>query len=423
MAWQQGTVTDFQDMLVKLIAMCVNDHVETVAVNAGGTGYVVGDILTVAGGTVEETLVATLEVTSETGGVVDGIKVNEGGAYSADPTLTANAVTGGTGSGATMDLTMLATGWTTQRNVTSGAPLEREWIAKGTGSGSDEIFVGIRTIRDLGPGSYNWELGGFTGFNGANAWADQAGYNGTDNIFAYTLLLDAPMEFWFSVTPRRIIGIMKGGTGYANFYMGFLNTFATPTEYPYPLYIAGCTATINRTLGNSDDKASGLCDPRRDDATPLGPSALRFVDGAWYDVVNRSVTAQQVQRVIWPIAEISNVSTSYPVSSALEDRFYTLISHNSWKSFVQHAASNPTIGNFHSTDDSGGNISHLIPTVIIFDVPSSQIVGELDDVFWVHAAGNNLLSEDTLIKNGERYFIFNNVQRSDAWSLLAIKQG
>lgn len=107
MSWQNGTSTDYLDMLDQLIELATSDHVDTAAVNSGGTGYTVGDILSVAGGT--STHVSTIEVTSVAGGVIDGVRMNEGGAYTVDPSLTANAVTGGTGSSATLDLTMTDT--------------------------------------------------------------------------------------------------------------------------------------------------------------------------------------------------------------------------------------------------------------------------------------------------------------------------
>lgn len=73
-------------------------------VNAGGTGYATDDILTVVGGTF--TRAATLRVTGQTAGVIDSVETVDPGEYTVNPTLVANAVTGGTGSSATIDLTM-----------------------------------------------------------------------------------------------------------------------------------------------------------------------------------------------------------------------------------------------------------------------------------------------------------------------------
>jgi len=117
----QGTATDYINLADIIYQTAQNNGVSAVAINAGGTGYTVGDILTVAGGTTTGAGAATLEVTSVSGGVIDGIKVKMAGAYSSNPTTTANAVTGGTGSSATMDLTMLGYGWTGNRRTQEAA--------------------------------------------------------------------------------------------------------------------------------------------------------------------------------------------------------------------------------------------------------------------------------------------------------------
>lgn len=80
--------------------------VDTAAVNAGGTGYAVGDILTVIGGTFGEA--AQIRVLTVAAGVISTVVLDRAGTYTVDPTpLTANAATGGGGSGATFDLTVV----------------------------------------------------------------------------------------------------------------------------------------------------------------------------------------------------------------------------------------------------------------------------------------------------------------------------
>lgn len=81
------------------------DEAASVAVNAGGTGYAVDDILTVSGGTLETAgAAATVRVTSVSSGVVTGVSVETGGEYSSTPANPAST-TGGTGTGCTVDIT------------------------------------------------------------------------------------------------------------------------------------------------------------------------------------------------------------------------------------------------------------------------------------------------------------------------------
>ena len=84
-------------------------HVATFGIVAGGTGYVVGDVLTLTGtGSGTAIFAARAIVTSVAAGVIDGIRVESAGAYSTapDPTATSIATTGGTGTGATLTVTL-----------------------------------------------------------------------------------------------------------------------------------------------------------------------------------------------------------------------------------------------------------------------------------------------------------------------------
>lgn len=94
MAWQSGNISDYRDLLAKMIQFGTSKNVTAVTVNAGGTGYTVGDTLTIphAGGT----LLATAEVLTVAAGVVTSVKLRNFGAYSNRvATVTVNA--GGTG--------------------------------------------------------------------------------------------------------------------------------------------------------------------------------------------------------------------------------------------------------------------------------------------------------------------------------------
>lgn len=99
-------------------------HVTAAAVNNGGSGHALNDIITVSltdGTYAGEGTAATLRVTGETGGVIDSVSVETAGDYdrqtgdgSVNPVLAiAQASTTGTGINATFDLTF--DGWTFYR--------------------------------------------------------------------------------------------------------------------------------------------------------------------------------------------------------------------------------------------------------------------------------------------------------------------
>lgn len=99
------------------------DRVNSAAVAAGGLDYSVDDILLVLGGSNDYP--ATLKVTSIGGsGEVTGVSVETEGAYVTNPTNPV-AVVGGTGSGATFNLTLGAA--MTQAKLVKTAANQGRW--------------------------------------------------------------------------------------------------------------------------------------------------------------------------------------------------------------------------------------------------------------------------------------------------------
>lgn len=119
---------------------------------SGGTGYSVNDVLTISGGTF--TSAGYLTVTSVSGGIVTGVSIGGGyGAYTVAPTNPVS-VTGGTGAGATFNLT----GWTvnptfTITNAGSGY-IEQPTVSFSGGGGSGAAAYarvgGVVTFTSLG---------------------------------------------------------------------------------------------------------------------------------------------------------------------------------------------------------------------------------------------------------------------------------
>ena len=77
-------------------------NIGSITIVSGGTGYTVGDTLTLSGGTF--TTAATATVSSVSGGVITAVTTATNGSYTVAPSNPAS-VTGGTGSGATVSFT------------------------------------------------------------------------------------------------------------------------------------------------------------------------------------------------------------------------------------------------------------------------------------------------------------------------------
>lgn len=78
------------------------------AIETAGTGYQVNNVLTVAGGTAVRPATVRVKTVGGGGEITSVAVVDPGDAYTVDPTVAGNAVTGGNGSGAELDLVLVS---------------------------------------------------------------------------------------------------------------------------------------------------------------------------------------------------------------------------------------------------------------------------------------------------------------------------
>jgi len=538
MTWQTGTSTDHIDLLNQLREIATSDHVSAVVVNAGGTGYVVGDILTVAGGTSTHT--ATIEVLTVSTGAVATVRIKTGGAYTADPTLTANAVTGGTGSSCTLDLTMTATGWTVVREseevtaaainsggtgytvndvltvvgglgdgvtdavvaatitvdtvssgvitavtVTTGghyeepiSPTTAVTVTGGTGTGAtfdltfavltdaekilvmegtaggagDDVTVAIKTFNTASGfnTAYNWMLLGLQDFSAALTLQDQSNVSpglatsGSGPVVvtedttqgAYVPLKDDdgfPMDFWFSITDRRIVGVVKLETAiithYASFYLGFLNQFGTAAERPYPIYVSGCQSRYNAFFADAAPKLMSGITELYGGSSEDGPGWYRrHSSSAWVEVRNGGHTESSGTRAI-STGDGHLYPTGKPdVQPTGADRIVADNADFDWQEMIQMGSAVSPVLELRETPGSPDDVRPLIPCAVLYTDGTApgdfEIQGELDNVFWTSIAGGSpsVGSEDSFAFDGDVYSIFQNGNRANVYSFMVIKE-
>lgn len=335
----------------------------------------------------------------------------------------------------------LANGYTSDRYDTSvgGDSNVDEMIIHST---SEDFYIGVRTFYDSSANAYNWELAGFTGYAGGSDWGDQPGispgrYDGltaTLQYGAYVPLSNGTITYWFSVTSRRIYGVLKIGTSYLSFYMGFLNPFASASEYPYPLYIAGCTAQFDRLPNSTNIGLTGLADPVGMLAVGNnGPAFVRSPGGTWLTVKNSFETSingrtEINERGVWP-CHSPQLTAAYVPDDA-DRQWITAVSTYDFDQIIPNSANPGTqIAKLYKSDDSGGDLVKRFPCTVwgFNDDPEEQIYGELDGVFWVSAAPGQadgaVTSEDTLTDGADTFHVFAQGNRTQDWNYQAIYQG
>lgn len=433
MTWQRGTANDYQLLLTALVNIATGNHAVSATVGAGGTGYSVGDILSTVGGT--HSYVATFKVATLSGSAVATVTPYEGGAYTVNPTNPASTtVAPAGGTGCTLNLTMAATGWTAVRNTTPGG--EKEVILQGVGSGSDSIFVGIKTYQVVvgGNTAYNWTLVGMTGFNSGLAFENQPGVSpggvpaSTGGAYVPLKTSDGfPISFWISVTGRRIVCVFKIEdaviTHFASCYLGFLNPFGTTSEFPYPIYVAGSTARHDCLFNTTNPSITGLTEMIGLSAK-TGPGYLRLPNSTWPSVRNSFATdtgspsrSPLTDYLVYPCGK-SNFSSLGAEDQIVGDGIFN------WESLATTTGVPGTAAErLMPTPDSGGDIRWLVPATVTLSVsPDYDIWGELDSVFWVSQAGGEA-NDDSFLAGGSTYRMFQNGNRTQPYSFMAIKEG
>lgn len=538
MTWQTGTANSHIDFQNAIRDIATNRHMATAAINAAGTGYVVGEVLTVTGGTFLSTFQATVEVLTVGGsGDITSIRINTGGAYTVDPTLTGVATTASaSGTGATLDITMAATGWTIEReservltvainqggltytvgdtltlvgglgigtsnavtaatftvdsvgvnnvitgisladggnyeeplgtltdvavtggtgngatvDVTFGVAITNKWLVmSGAAAGAgDDVTVGIRTYETLAAGggnAANFSLIGFESFNTGLLVEQQSnrspGVTSSGEVDsaqgAYVPLVESAglaMNFWLSITDRRITGVARTVEGltthYMSFYLGLANQFGSATDKPYPIYVAGSTSRHDTRFSETSPALQSGITECFGVTGFSGPAWYRRTsDGVWQEVRNGNQSTAGARSA-------ASIATVYPAGTQrynASEQGWDFIANEGLFNFdnlISKTGADPT-QRLIPTPDSGGAKRVLFPaTVVLTDALEDryELFGELEGVFWFDFTDpNNLgspegVSEDTFTVGGTKYRIFQNGAQVDTYSYMAIRE-
>lgn len=545
----QNRATSNHDLLNSMVSMMTSRHVATVAINNQGTGYVVGDILTLTHGGAH--LDARFEVTGVTGGLIDTMIIQDsgafgdrpngtititaggtgyavsasdvilelqsgvsrcptkliattngsgvvtsaldfedlgtsaGGVYSTLPTypaatvikgpdgtaagtgctitmggatgtipLTGQAVTGGTGSSATVDITLAETGWAVDgRNdndrTINGVTNEKTVVLKGDATGlTNKPFVAYLTGNATSGINTRFAIGAI-GLIAHNPALDMTAQSfRSPNLTTETTLADGGayilcasdtgsgpdlMDFWISVDDQHIsmvtqieaeAAVSDNGV-YIQHYAGLMDRIGTETEAPYPFWVFGSGRLIDADPLIGAASITGMAENRM-----AGAGCSWFYDfdnGVWRNVQNDDSvgTPGQEQDVMLPVGRtfLNGAST---VDRIVEDGTITIQ------------------GTFFKLDrTSATRVLRLIPGTVdqpflwpltvsrkpigTFSPINDKLFGQPKGVFWItsdNGSGARITdySEDFVTASGDRYVIFHNHVHIEPYQYIAIKR-
>lgn len=252
--------------------------------------------------------------------------------------------------------------WTVLRTVASGGHNDHLLRRPGL-AGTDQIHVRLRSVES--GANYGWDCNGFVSYNSVLANDAQPGISPVCGM----ALHNASIPYWFLANGRRFMIIAKVSTYYMSLYGGFILPWATPAEYPYPLYVGG-----SHQSGTSHNytQATGVVGSFWNPATAC--AYIRDTAGTWIETAghNNTSSPSTIDGIMWPYA--------FNIAQAA------------------HA------------DGSRA----LWPCVLIKRVAPTNIFGVLDGVQALQYTG--VAAEDTFTSGGKSHTVFPTVYMSDKFS-------
>ncbi len=274
--------------------------------------------------------------------------------------------------------------WTVNKDDTTTVPGERHVYLEGPGlAGTDAIYVNIRIYSDTPNNLHNWEIRGATGFSTGLAFDAQPG--GSD-VESYLTLSNTSMPFWFVASGRRFIVVAQtaGSVSYAG-YFGWYLPYATPAEFPYPMFNGGSTYQDDKSYLLTDYQVGNFYDgPQTSTAQGRSAGQLRHRDGTWLRVGGY----------------IQTTSASRPAGRSGIDAFvwpHDLITASEYE--------------YKLIENPDGSFP-VFPFILYSALDGGNIYGELDGIFFSPLGLVGKKFPDTITISGDTYLVVNNAYRT-----------
>ena len=399
MAFTTGTAADHIDLLDKLctyltvtlgtpwtsLAYTAGTKRATAAVvNTAGTGYNVGDTITLTGGTFTQAVVLTvLTLVGGPGTGVATVSITTAGVYTAtpgNPVAQGSSSGGGSGADFTMAFNYVPTDLAT---VNLRAP--------GNGTGS-EVFVNLDTPSNQGNGYYGWRIYGATGYTASVPHGSQPGAS-TPVFFN---LSNTTLTYWFYANSRRVVVVVKSGTSYVSMYAGFILPNALPSEYPQPNCVVASYPSLT-SPGFNNAMNSSIADPGEGAAYYYTRST-----GTWRAIENQASASSS----IWP--STGQRAFMWPHKTGISQSTSVQTSPDDWGAAGFHLMKTNALGE-----------SVLIQCQIV-DMVDGGMVGALEGVF--STTGFGRVTEQTLTSGSRTWRLFQRASRNQPGDFFAVEE-
>ena len=423
-----------------ILETITNTQVLTLAVNAGGTGYVVGETFELSTGTAVAvngaSILCTGRVTAEAGGVVSAVEILSAGAYPSgtQPTASGGATTNASLAGnddLTVDVTMQANQWTLDSDDYLDLLTNFEWICSSI-KVSNPPTIGMQS--QLSASNDGMRLQCASSYDFGSTWLNQPGAPPTNEM--YMGLPNQDPILYLSVTDRRVNVMVTDGTFKQYGGVGLFIPFTdVASNYPFPGFCHGNARSVQAFNTNRSTTNSGIVNPI-DPAANIGCYQYRDnLSPAWFGIsLNNSVGGEVAVAQLWPAQDadtlydfnhapvpagsLAAAATTNPFSGTNPNGSFEDDETQGWFRTNQSSAGEQGIAPL----GPGGQLHYTVQPHIISNQPDvSQPIGVLDGWEAIHGRGLNAFDE-VATEGGQRYLVFNDTNTADLWRWVAMEK-
>lgn len=315
-------------------------------------------------------------------------------------------------------------GWTqlawTPGNVTTGG---MQLSLRGPGAAADKrVFVNIRSVFDDVNSYYSWDIRGAIAYDGSRIFGTQDG----ESSPTYLYLWKSAITYWFYANDRRFVIVAKVNTNYMSAHAGFILPWATPEQYPFPLYVA---ASGGRQYAYNAIRSSNrmFCDPggkvNDSNTDDYCGGKIRTQSGVWYRVANHNdINANDAP---WG-SSVTSEATPNPVPFVWPYSNRGSGGQSSAGSLVYWAAG---AASSSGMAEEYGAVNKLVPTaqnermllpVYVLNGANPAGFGAIDGVYFPMGAG--LTPEQTASIGARNFRFFSNVHRTSGNDFFGIEE-
>jgi hypothetical protein len=309
-----------------ILEIIINDHIESMAVNSGGSGYAVGDTFRLNSGIPVnvngDDFHAVGRVTSigspgSPDGAVTGVEVVSAGAYTTLPEVSplnspeefvnnlSTVTLTGAGSGLVVDVTTTPALWTQDSSTYVASPEADglitlfDWLATSTKAANAPTIGGSSQLSATNDGI---RFTVATSYSGILPWNSQPGSPPTNTF--YISVPNQNPKVYVSTTERRVNVLVTDGTNRQYAGMGLFIPFVdVDSNYPFPgIIYAQSTSVRAVTETYSNTLNAGIVHPIN--FSGLGCYQYRNnLSTEWFGITSDNANGTQTSRgKIWPDA-------------------------------------------------------------------------------------------------------------------------